>query len=98
VSFWSWQHATDEVWQAVSDAALFQVPVGAREAFRGDQIRAYQTLLTSLGFGVPASGVWGPDTDAAIRAFQSASRLPVTGLIDDLTREMLLRPAAPPLK
>jgi hypothetical protein len=97
VSFWSWQHATDEVWQAVSDAALFQIPV-APDAFRADQVRAFQTLLSSLGFGVPATGVWGPETDAAVRAFQSAARLPVNGQIDAVTREMLLRPVAPPLK
>ncbi|HVT78705.1 MAG TPA: peptidoglycan-binding domain-containing protein [Acidimicrobiales bacterium] len=98
VSFWSWEHASDEIWQAVSDAALFQVPVGDNTTYRSDQIRAYQTLLSSLGFGVPATGVWGPQTDAAVRAFQAASRLPVTGQIDDITRAFLLRPLSPPLK
>jgi hypothetical protein len=98
VSFWSWQHATDEVWQAVGDAALYQLPTGTPDQIRADQVRAYQTLLSSLGFGVPATGFWGPQTDGAIRAFQAAARLPVTGQIDAFTREMLLRPAAPPLK
>jgi hypothetical protein len=98
VSFWSWQHATDEVWQAVSDAALYQLPAAGPEGMRADQVRAYQTLLSSLGFGVPATGVWGPLTDAAIRAYQTAARLPVNGVIDAATRAMLLRPAAPPLK
>jgi hypothetical protein len=97
VSFWSWQHATDEVWQAVSDAALYQLPVAPGQ-FRADQIRAYQTLLSSLGFAAPADGVWGPQMNAAISAFQAASHLPVTGQIDAITREMLLRPLAPPLK
>jgi hypothetical protein len=98
VSFWSWQHATQEVWQAVSDAALFQLPAGDLTAFRADQIRAYQVLLNSLGFGVPASGAWGPDSDAAVRAFQTAARLPVTGLIDPTTRALLLHPVPPPLR
>ncbi|MEY2471378.1 MAG: hypothetical protein QOK28_707 [Actinomycetota bacterium] len=98
VSFWSWQHATPEVWQAVADAALYQLPAGAPDQIRVDQVRAYQTLLSSLGFGVPATGFWGPQTDAAIRSFQAAAHLPVTGQIDVFTREMLLRPAAPPLK
>jgi peptidoglycan hydrolase-like protein with peptidoglycan-binding domain len=98
VSFWSWQHATDEVWQAVSDAALYQLPAGGPEAMRGDQIRAYQTLLSSLGFGVPATGSWGPEMDSAVRAFQAAARLPVNGQIDAVTREMLLRPVSPPVK
>jgi putative peptidoglycan binding protein len=98
VSFWSWEHATPEIWQAISDAALYQLPAGHPSVFRGDQVRAYQALLSSLGFGVPATGTWGDQTYAAVRAFQTASRLPVTGVIDAFTREMLLRPAAPPLK
>ncbi len=98
VSFWSWQHATEEVWQAVGDASLFLLPEGAREGFRGDQIRAYQVLLSSLGFGVPATGTWGPQTDAAIRAFQAAARLAVTGLIDAPTKALLMLPVAPPVK
>jgi peptidoglycan hydrolase-like protein with peptidoglycan-binding domain len=55
-------------------------------------------LLTSLGFGVPTTGNWGDETYAAVRAFQAAAHLPVTGVVDEFTREMLLRPAAPPLK
>ena len=98
VSFWSWQHATDEVWQAVSDAALYQLPAAHPSEIRVDQVRAYQTLLASLGFGVPATGLWGDQTYAAVRAFQAAAHLPVTGVIDAVTREFLLRPAAPPLK
>jgi hypothetical protein len=98
VSFWSWQHATEEVWQAVSDAALYQVPIGHPSTYRADQVRAFQALLTSLGFGVPTTGNWGDETYAAVRAFQAAAHLPVTGVVDEFTREMLLRPAAPPLK
>ena len=73
-------------------------PRPRRISIRGDQVRAYQTLLASLGFGVPATGTWGDMTYAAVRAFQAASHLPVTGVIDAQTREFLLRPAAPPLK
>lgn len=98
VSFWSWQHATDEAWQAISDAAVFQLPVAPNDSFRHDQIRAYQILLTSLGYSVHGTGVWGPETDAAVRVFQTAARLPVTGIIDAATRAMLLQPVAPPLK
>ncbi|MBA2609339.1 MAG: peptidoglycan-binding protein [Actinobacteria bacterium] len=76
----------------------FKLPVAPAEPFRVDQIRAYQVLLSSLGFGVPATGTWGPETNAALRAYQAASRLPVTGVIDAATRHFLLRPVAPPLK
>ena len=98
VSFWSWQAATDEVWQAVSDAAMFQVPVGDHATYRPDQIRSFQMLLTSLGFGVTPTGLWGADMDAAVKAFQTAARVQPTGQIDVATRELLMRPVAPPLK
>lgn len=49
-----------------------------------------QSRLTSHGFPVGAiDGKIGPVTRAAIRAFQSAKGLPVTGLADDATVKML---------
>lgn len=98
VSFWSWQHANDPAWQVIQDSPMFQLPVAPLQAFRADQIRAYQVLLNSLGFGVTADGRWGPQSQAAVRAFQSAAHLPVSGVIDAATRLMLLRPINPPLK
>lgn len=98
VSFWSWQHATEEAWQAIQDAAVFQLPAGPLETWRPDQILAYQVLLTSLGFGVPATGTWTPETAAAVAAYQAASRLPATGVVDIATRAFMLTPIAPPLK
>lgn len=98
VSFWSWQHADDPAWQTITDAALFKLPAAPAEPFRVDQIRAYQVLLSGLGFVVPATGTWGPASDAAVRAYQNAAHLAVTGVVDIATRLMLLRPIAPPLK
>ncbi|MDP9401984.1 MAG: peptidoglycan-binding protein [Actinomycetota bacterium] len=98
VSWWSWQHANQEAWDAVRDAAEFRLPVGDPAAFTAGQVRAYQTLLTSLGFPAGVDGTWGPATDAAVRSYQEAARLPVTGVIDQATRDILLTPFAPPLK
>ncbi len=98
VSFWSWQHANQPAWDTLMNSLQFKLPTAPAEGFRVDQIRAYQVLLTSLGFGVPATGNWGPESDAALRAYQTASHLPVTGLIDAATRALMLRPVAPPLK
>jgi hypothetical protein len=98
VSFWSWQHANDPVWTTLANSLQFKLPTAPAETFRVDQIRAYQVLLSSLGFAVPATGTWGPDTDSALRAFQTAAHLPVTGVVDSATRQLLLRPVAPPLK
>ena len=98
VSFWSWQHANEPAWNTIQASPQFHLPVAPDQPFRVDQIRAYQVLLSSLGFGVPATGSWGPESDSALRAYQTASRLPVTGLIDAATRSLLLRPIPPPLK
>jgi hypothetical protein len=93
VSFWSWQHASQEAWDAIKDAPQFVLPVHDEgSAFNPGQIRAYQHLLTSLGFRTPIDGVWGQPIIDAIAAYQRAARLPVTGLIDGATRGLLLKP------
>jgi hypothetical protein len=97
VSFWSWQHADQEAWDAIRDAAEFRLPADVN-AYTPGQVRAYQVLLSSLGFAVGMDGVWGPSTAAAISAYQDAARLPVTGTIDAATRALLLTPFAPPVK
>ena len=98
VSFWSWQHATPEVWDAVRDAAEFRLEAGGPngDGLNPNMIRQYQTVLTGLGFPVPADGAWSPATTDAVKAYQSAARLPVTGRIDQATRTFLLRPVAAP--
>ena len=98
VSFWSWQHASGEAWQAIADAGLFRLPAEPDVQFRPDQVRSYQVLLSSLGFHAPMTSVWDPQTVAAITAFQTAARLPVTTKLDALTRLFLLRPVNPPVK
>ena len=98
VSWWSWQHADDEAWDAIRDAAEFRLPVGNGATFARGQVQAYQTLLSSLGFPAPIDGVWGGSTAGAVAAYQQAARLPVTGVIDELTRAILLTPFAPPIQ
>ena len=101
VSFWSWQHANAEAWHAIRDAHWFTLPatpVGAPVGFTAGQVRAYQGLLTSLGFPVPVDGVWGPATVAALQSYQEAARLPKTGVVDHLTRRVLLTPFHAPIK
>ena len=101
VSFWSWQHANAEAWHAIRDAHWFTLPatpLGAPVGLTPGQIRAYQGLLTSLGFPVASDGVWGPATVAALHAYQDAARLPKTGVVDHLTRRVLLTPFHAPIK
>lgn len=98
MSWWSWQHADEQAWNAIRDAAEFRLPVGDPAAFTPGQIKAYQTLLTSLGYPSPIDGVWAEPTAAAVRAYQEAARLTVTGMIDEATLAVLLTPFAPPLQ
>lgn len=98
-SFWSWQHATPEVWDAVRDAGEFRLDLGgpAAEGLNTGMVRAYQTVLTGLGFAVAADGVWNQATIDAVKAYQAAAKLPVTGQIDAATRAFLLAPVAAPI-
>ena len=95
VSWWSWQHADQQAWDAVREAPSFTLP--ASPALSPWQIRAYQTLVATLGFSMPITGVWDEATTNAVKAYQVAARLPQTGVLDEATRGVLLTPFAPPL-
>jgi hypothetical protein len=97
VSWWSWQHATPDAWGAIHDAPEFQLPVAPGEALSAGQVRAYQYLLTSLGFPAPTTGVWDVATATAVADYQRAARLPVTGVIDEATHDTLFTPFPPPI-
>jgi len=97
VSFWSWQHASPEAWDAIRDAPQFTLPFAPQTQFTPGQIRAYQYLLTTLGFPAPINGVWAQPTIDAVTAYQRAANLPITGIIDEATKALLLRPFKVPL-
>ncbi len=47
---------------------------------RGQAISDLQGYLRELGYGVAQDGQFGPETQAAVRAFQSARRIRVDGI------------------
>lgn len=59
-------------------------------------VRHIQKALAERGFkpGIP-DGVWGKRSTAALRAYQSANGLPVTGSADQLTIDRLFPPPPP---
>jgi hypothetical protein len=61
-----------------------------RRGSTGPEVTKLQQRLTELGFdpkGIDAK--FGPDTEAAVKAFQQASGLAVTGIVDSITRTAL---------
>lgn len=63
---------------------------------RGDTIRAIQTALTSAGFDTNGvDGVFGGGTNSAVKGFQTANSLTVSGAIDDTTWQQLMNRPAP---
>jgi peptidoglycan hydrolase-like protein with peptidoglycan-binding domain len=77
---------------------LLSIPAEARGTRSGpvqvldqDLIRDAQRQLKALGFNPGAvDGNFGPQTEAALRAYQHAHRLPETGRLDDVSVRSLL--------
>jgi hypothetical protein len=63
----------------------------------GEIVRQVQQTLISLGFGPPkVDGVFGEATATAVRQFQTAKSLPVTGMLDETTWQPLTNRPVPP--
>jgi hypothetical protein len=94
-SFWSWQHATPEIWAAIANAPQLTLP--AEGPLDARQIVALQTQLRSLGYWAPPTATWDADTVRALSIFQiDRGRMP-TGRFDAGTRADLVGPLAPPV-
>lgn len=72
------------------DTHVIQLTRELRFGDSGDDVRALQTRLGRLGFlAEPTSWNFGPATEAAVRAFQAAAGLAVTGRADVATLDRL---------
>jgi murein L,D-transpeptidase YcbB/YkuD len=61
-----------------------------RQGRANDQVQAAQYLLREHGHQIAADNIFGPKTDAAVRAFQSAAHLTVDGIIGPRTWSVLI--------
>jgi hypothetical protein len=93
ISWWSWQAASDAMWQTLTRPAPAVVTLpdpgwpALKLGSRGDQVIWLQQHLASFDptIEVQAGGRFTAATDAVLRAFQTARGLPVTGVTDAAT-------------
>ena len=62
---------------------------------RGELVRSIQRELTRIGCSLPDDGIYGDATCQAVKSFQSANSLPVTGVLEEATWGALMRRPVP---
>ena len=80
---------------------LPQLKAGDRDNPPDRMVHRLQGLLTALGSAVTIDGVFGPNTEAAVKHHQNASGLAQNGVVDENTWVMLIvgagiGPTSPP--
>jgi hypothetical protein len=64
--------------------------VNLKKGSHGDEVRELQRRLTEVGYSTKGiDGVFGANTDAAVRKFQKAKKLNVDGIVGPATKKVL---------
>lgn len=74
----------DAVLQSLTDPATLNQPTNRpmiRRGDRGEAVRLLQSLLQAKGYTLEADGIFGPATEIAVKAFQTAAHLSVDGIV-----------------
>ncbi|GHO60415.1 peptidoglycan-binding protein [Ktedonobacter robiniae] len=74
----------DEVWQVLTDPTTPNQPANRpiiRRGDTGEAVRLVQSLLQAKGYDLEIDGIFGPATEAAVKAFQKAANLSVDGIV-----------------
>jgi peptidoglycan hydrolase-like protein with peptidoglycan-binding domain len=108
VSWWDWQESSARDWRALGQPIgnlagftpqpsmpVLSIPSGGG-IWGGDLVVWAQEHLVRAGWPVQIDGSFGAETQTAVEQFQTANGLPVTGLVDPVTWQALLR--YPPAK
>jgi peptidoglycan hydrolase-like protein with peptidoglycan-binding domain len=96
VSYWSWQATGQPAWDAIATPVT---PVaqpdpgwpGLGKGDKGDEVVWLQQHLKSYDPALAVDGGFGSATEQALRGFQGANGLPVTGTADAATWQALLK-------
>ena len=108
VSWWVWQFASDSDWDALGVPVLpvarpdtlwptLKARSDGRVGSKGDLVVWAQQHLLGAGQLVDVDGQFGAGTADAVRSFQTANGLPVTGQVDADTWPVLLKSAPEPI-
>lgn len=62
----------------------------------GSEVYQAQALLKGLGYPITVDSIFGPKTEAAVKAFQQSVGLPVTGVVDGPTIAALAQAGGTP--
>jgi hypothetical protein len=97
VVFRACQNDTDEsasstpstVVEVSVESSLGTISAPVRLGDRGDSVAVVQEALVAAGYAVAVDGVFGGETDAAVRAFQSVEGLVVDGVVGEQTASAL---------
>jgi len=78
----------EATWQALPDGNPMPI---LQEGSKGDVVRSLQTILTKGAYGLwettpqGIDGIFGPNTAASVRAFQTWARIEVDGIVGPTT-------------
>ena len=67
------------------NVTLPQLKSGDRDKPQDRMVHRLQGLVTALGNPITIDGIFGPNTEAAVKAQQHDFKLPTTGVVDDNT-------------
>jgi hypothetical protein len=98
VSWWDWQSASlsffSDIDKLGDPSYAFKPSRTAATIYRGnkgDLVIWAQEHLSGAGFKLAIDGDFGPETQSAVRAFQTRRHLPVTGTINGTTWNALVK-------
>jgi hypothetical protein len=97
VSWWDWQSAPLSYFKDITKSgtvlvsAISPPPASIRRGNKGDLVIWAQEHLYRAGYKLTIDGDFGPQTQKAVRAFQSKHKLTQSGVIDGATWDVLDR-------
>ena len=92
LSFWAWDTASAEQWQAIGSSQLLTLRPLADGPDLGERVAALQRVLRGLGQPVAVDGTFGAHTQAALAELQRQMGLPASGQLDRATLIALKQP------